>query len=393
MVQITGKSGEPLPPERKSHEFTLTEYDAHQERQRGRNWTLNNVPFYKGKGKSLEQNPFDWHDYDYLNYYDQVYGRKCGSAGIGQLKEVALLRVSEDENYTDHPYFHEDPEYMMRDGFFETKVMDTARLSDEQERYAEILEDNGVKVYWIKYPQKPMAAFGPMTNQMSTAELMVVPGGSIIPKKGYALAPTSGFGRAEYLARWAFWNLSIPPLLTVVSNATWVTGVFLADDVYMQTIGVETNEAGMEQVVPVLKRACGEDLHIQRIYAPGHDYFDRAAGTSAHTDVVIGPLDIDKVLVHAPGIDVDTHRWLWENNYKIVEADHEEQLHYLPCNLVPLESGHVIMHAGAKKTIEAVRKAGVEVTPVAYSEYNRFGAGIHCATMQILREAGPCRFS
>lgn len=393
MVQITGKSGNALPPERQSQEFTLTEYDAYQESQRGRNWTLNNVPFYKGKGKSLEQNPFDWHNYDYLNYYDRVFGRKCGAAGIGKLTEVAILRVSEDDNYDDHPYYKQDPEYMKRDGFYAETSMDSVRLGDQQEQYARILEDNGVKVYWLKYPQNPMTAFGPMTNQMSVAELMVIPGGSIIPKKGYALAPTSGFGRAEYLARWAFWNLSIPPLLTVIGKATWVTGVFLADDVYMQAMGVETNEAGMEQVAPVLKRVCGEELHIQRIYTPGHDYFDRAAGISAHTDVVIAPLDIDKVLVHAPGLDVDTNRWLWDNGYKIIEADHEEQLHHLPCNLMPLEPGHVIMHAGAEKTIEAVRKVGVEVTPVPYDEYNRFGAGIHCATMQIARDAGPRRFT
>jgi len=48
---------------------------------------------------------------------------------------------------------------------------------------------------------------------------------------------------------------------------------------------------------------------------------------------------------------------------------------------------------GAKRTIEAVRKAGVEVIPVEYDEYNTYGAGLHCATMQILREPGPRKFS
>lgn len=393
MVQITGKELKPLPTERRSQEFPLTEYDAHQERQRGRNWTLENVPFYKGKGHSLEQNPFDWHNYDYLNYYDQVYGRKCGSAGIGNLREVGLIRVSEDDDYANHPYFKEDPDYMTRDGFLARGTMDIVRLRDEQQQYAETLEQNGVKVYWIEYPQKPVGAFGPMTNQMSAAELLVLPGGSIIPKKGYALAPTSGFGRTEYLARWAFWNLSIPPLITVIGKATWVAGVFLSDDVYMQTLSVETNEEGMEQVVPVLQRQCGENLHIQRIYTPGHDYFDRATGTSAHTDVVIGPLDIDKVLIYSAGIDVDTNRWLWDNEYKIIEVDFEEQIKCLPCNLIPLEPGRVIMHAGAEKTIKKVRDAGVDVIAVDYYEYNSFGAGIHCATMQILRDPGPRRFT
>ena len=176
-------------------------------------------PSYKGKGKSLEQNPFDWHNYDYLKYYDQVFGRACGAAGIGKLKQVGLLRVSEDDDYANHPYVKEDPGYMDRDGFLAEKRMDIARMNDEQQAYAEALQANGVEVYWIRYPERPMAAFGPMTNQMSAAELLIVPGGSIIPKKGYALAPTSGFGRTEYLARWAFWNLSIAPLVTVIGKA------------------------------------------------------------------------------------------------------------------------------------------------------------------------------
>jgi N-dimethylarginine dimethylaminohydrolase len=392
MAQINGREGTPLPTTRRSQEFKLTEYDAWQERQRGRNWTLNDVPFYKGKGKSLEQNPFDWHNYDYLNYYDQVFGRKCGSAGIGRLREVGILEVTPDDNYTEHPYYKEDPGYMDRDGFFAKKVMDLPKMRAQQARYAETLEKHGVKVYWIKYPERPMAAYGPMTNQMSAAELTVLPGGSIIAKKAYALAPTSGFGRTEYLARWAFWNLGIPVLVAVVGKGSWVTGVFMADDFYCQTMSVETNEEGMAQVEPVMKRVCGEKLHVQRIYVPTYDYFDRKAGTSAHTDMVIAPLDIDTCLVHAPAIDVDTHAFLWNHGYKIIEADHEEQCSSLACNLIPIEPGLVLMHAAAKNTIAKVRQAGIEVVPIEYDEYNAYGAGLHCATMQIQRDPGPRKF-
>ena len=149
----------------------------------------------------------------------------------------------------------------------------------------------------------------------------------------------------------------------------------------------------MQQVEPVLRRACGDDLHIQRVYTPGHAYYDRASGISAHTDMVIAPLDIGKVLVYSPGLDVDTNRWLWDNGYTIIEADVDEQVNAAACNLIPLEPGRVIMHAGAQKTVDQVRRAGVDVTTVDYSEYNRFGAGIHCATMQILRDPGPRKFT
>lgn len=392
MAQIDGREGKPLPESRRSQEFTLTEYDAWQERQRGRNWTLNDVPFYKGKGNSLEQNPFDWHNYDYLNYYDQVYGRKCGSAGIGRLREAAVTAVSADDDYANHPYMKEDPDYIVRDGLLTERKFDVGKLRDQQYAYAAALEQCGVKVYWLDYPEKPMAAYGPMTNQHSASELTILPGGSIIPKKGYALAPLSGFGRTEYLARWAFWNLSIPVLLTITGKGVWIQGIFLADDVYVHAMSVETNEEGMQQFLPVLHRQCGDNVRVQRIYTPGAGYFDHKAGISAHTDMIIAAVDVDKVVAYPAGLDVDTCNFLWSNGWKIIEAPVEEQVNACACNLVTVEPGLVIMHRGAKETIKAVRKAGVEVIEVDYDEYNRFGGGIHCATMQILRDPGPRKF-
>ena len=90
---------------------------------------------------------------------------------------------------------------------------------------------------------------------------------------------------------------------------------------------------------------------------------------------------------------MDTAAFLWNHGYRVIEADHEEQCRALACNLVPLEPGRVLMHAGAERTIAAVRAAGVEVIPVAYDEYNAYGAGLHCATMQILRDPGPRKLS
>ena len=283
---------------------------------------------------------------------------------------------------------------MNRDGFFLlSDKVDVSRLNDEAEAFAEAFEKAGVKVYWVEYPEKPMAAFGPMMNMHSAAELAIWPGGSIIPKKGYALAPTAGLGRAEYLARWAFWNLGIPPLLTVTGKGVWVTGTFLADDVYMQGMGVETNWDGLNQVTPVLRHVCGEDIHIQPIRTPGWKYFDKYTGANTHGGMVISGLDVDKVLVHTAGVDINTHVWLRKNGYTVIEADLNEQIQHSAAAIVNLEPGHVMMHARAEKTIAAVRKAGVEVVSIDYDEYNKYGAAITCATMLILRDPGPRKFS
>jgi N-dimethylarginine dimethylaminohydrolase len=54
-----------------------------------------------------------------------------------------------------------------------------------------------------------------------------------------------------------------------------------------------------------------------------------------------------------------------------------------------IEPGLVVMHAEAPKAIAAVRKAGVEVIPIEYSEFLKEGGGLHCSTGLIWRDRGP----
>ena len=393
MTEITGKEGPALPEEQQSHSFTVNEYDAYQDQRRKQgDWSLTDLPFYQDNGEP--QDPLAWHDFDYVDAYQKIYGRRCGSAGIGKLREVAIVRPSADDEYTNHPYFHEDREYMNRDGFFlHSDKLDISKLNDEAEGMAAAFEKHDIKVYWITMPERPMAAYGPMMNMHSAGELMIVPGGGIIGKKSYALSPTAGYGRTEYFTRWALWNLGVPVLYTVTGEACWVMGSFLADDVFMNGIGIEGDWRGLEQVAPVLRRACGEELYIHPVVTPSWKYFDRHTGANTHTGMIISGLDVDKVLVHTPGVDINTLTWLKKHGYQIIEADLEEQIHHSACAATTLGPGLVMMHARAVKTIAKVRAAGVEVEAVDYDEYNHYGAAIPCAVTLIDRDPGPRKFS
>src|SRR5438552_2820974 len=107
-----------------------TEYDRHQEALRNQAWSLKEQKFYQDWQRIPD--PFYWHEVDYIDVYPEIYGRRCGSAGIGRLREVGLVRVSDDDVYSDHPYFQEDPQFLSRDGFLQTKPVDKARLADQQ---------------------------------------------------------------------------------------------------------------------------------------------------------------------------------------------------------------------------------------------------------------------
>jgi N-dimethylarginine dimethylaminohydrolase len=50
------------------------------------------------------------------------------------------------------------------------------------------------------------------------------------------------------------------------------------------------------------------------------------------------------------------------------------------------------MNAAATKTRALLEKHGVEVITVDYSEVHKYGGGIRCNTMQLIRDRGPVTF-
>jgi N-dimethylarginine dimethylaminohydrolase len=358
--------------------LSALELDKLWKSKQEKKWSLQDIPFYE-KGKP--PNILAWHNLDYLEIYEKIYGNSWGANGIGRLREVALTRISEFENCE---LYKEDPIYFKG---FEGELTNIDLWTEQQENYARVLKENGVKVNWIDFePSPPMSAFGPMTNLYAAAELLVVRGGAIVPKMGWG--PLS-IGRSEYLSRWVSWNLNVPILLTVCGKGVCEAGasLFIADDVFVTALSVAYNQEGLDQLIPVLRRTGTSEIVVMKM--PGFSYFDAETGCSAHPDMVLGPLDIGKAIIFPTGCDYDTHSWLRNKKYELVEADLREQVNYLPCNLMTLEPGKVIMHSGATTAIRAVRKMGIDVIEVPYSEGVKHGGGVSCATMRLKRDEGP----
>ena len=80
---------------------------------------------------------------------------------------------------------------------------------------------------------------------------------------------------------------------------------------------------------------------------------------------------------------------LREMGFELIEIDADDQARFIPSNLIALEPGKVMMHAGAQNTINKVRKAGVEVVEVPFNENICMGGGIYCCTLQLVRDRGP----
>lgn len=369
---------------------TGNQFDEYQKALYEKQWTWHDIPFYSGKDPKLSIAPF--HNLEYLDVYEKTYGRKMGSVGIGRLREVALTKITEAENqlYAEGFPYVTDRELLEAHGL--KRIPDISLCQEQQESYAAVLEGAGVTVHWIDWGVYPVGAFGPMQAMWAAGDLLVINGGAVVPKVGWH--PFS-FGRAEWLSRWAFWNLNIPTLLTVAGKGVAEAGAttWLAQDVYVVGLSAAYNQDGLDQLLSVVNLTSGvEDLNVLTIRCQGAHWFDEETGATAHVTNLIAPLDIHTVVCYPPGIDSATLLWLERAGYSIIEADPNEHIENKVCNLVVLEPGRVIMAAEAKKTIAQVRNAGIEVIDVPYSGFHAAGGSLGHATMKIYREPGPARF-
>ena len=360
----------------------LRHIEAQQAKLSEGGFKLSDIPNYI---PGVFPEPETWHNIDYLDVYRRVWGREIRGNGIGKLREVALTEITSNEY---NPIFEEDPAFFHKwEEPYDT--LDVKLMQEQSAMYQDVLEANGVIVHRIEFPDPPVGAFGPMMYMWAARELLVLNGGSVIPKLGFSAL---SFGRPEYLAWWAFTRLGIPPILTITGKGVCEAGpcFFLAEDVFVAALSVAFNQEGLDQLLPVVKRSTGlDEVHNLVIKTATRDYFDPGSGASAHPDMIIGPLDTDKVILYPGGIDFETLSWLVRHGYKIAEIERDEQVLYAPANVTLLEPGHVIMHAGADKAIAAVRKLGVEVEVLPYGEFLKAGGGVHCSTMEILKDPGP----
>ncbi len=91
----------------------------------------------------------------------------------------------------------------------------------------------------------------------------------------------------------------------------------------------------------------------------------------------------DKALVDLPGLP-----------YWFVDRLHAEGIETIPCppgeewaiNSLCLRPGRVLMCDAYPRAREALERRGVEVVAIPYCEVQKGGGGIHCSTMELVRD-------
>lgn len=213
----------------------------------------------------------------------------------------------------------------------------------------------------------------------------MIRGGAILPHCGHG-AFKRGLER-EYQR--FLTEIGCPILLSVHGTGVaepFATLIPLAENVWVAGRSNSLNQEGIDQIVPVLMRHGGREVHVMDMPTL-LDTFD--AGGEFHLDMVLAPVALRKLLVCPKFISWNTHEWLYRKGFELIEVPGDEQ-HLAPANLVLVEPGKVIMHAAAVKTIRAVERAGIDVIPFDCTALMTGGVnGPRCCTLYLYRDPGP----
>jgi N-dimethylarginine dimethylaminohydrolase len=93
--------------------------------------------------------------------------------------------------------------------------------------------------------------------------------------------------------------------------------VQMADDAWIGGLSCAANSEGLEQVLPVLRRAGVTDIHIMPLTTI-MDSFD--AGGEFHVDMVVHPVAERLAVVYPRQLTWDAFRWLKERGFTLIEV-------------------------------------------------------------------------
>ncbi|WP_084215906.1 2-nitroimidazole nitrohydrolase [Pseudonocardia spinosispora] len=353
-------------------------------------WRLKDIPHYR-EGMTPYEFIRATHELDYRTYQaEAVAGRTFGFNGIGRLTEVALHMPNKYTLHDRSPQYQENPDFFKNlMGVPDRGPVDLAAFQRETEELAVAFEDNGITVHWVDFPEEPANPYGPLMGHVFLSWGSVWRGGTVISRFGFLPGMV---GVTEYLAKWAWNNLGIPPLVAITEGAMEPGACnMIADDVLVTCLSASYDQRGTDQFVNAISKTSGtEEFHNLQLRPAAEGFFNQATGASAHPDININALDVGKLIVSPAALDYEARAWLYDNNFELIEADPDEQREFrAPCNVLLLEPGKVIAHADCVKTNQKIRDAGVEVIEVTGTEIRKACGGIKCRVMQINREPGP----
>jgi N-dimethylarginine dimethylaminohydrolase len=299
----------------------------------------------------------------------RLWGRVWGAQDeVGRLRSV-LVRSPRDEfacvradSWRDDAGALVDPDGLW---YWEHRSPPDLALVDAQHRgLVDALEAEGVEIVELA---GDLPAH--ITTPIYTRDpLITVPGGAIIGR----LEPYKRRGEEALVSR-ALAGLGMPILATIHGRGLMEGGSFvkLTPTVAAYGTSFRCNDESAEQL-----RAALSPLGIDLLVVPLSPY-------SIHLDGHLGMIAPDLALIDPLGLP-----W-W-----FVDRLAELGIETVPCvpgeewaiNSLALSPRRLLMCDGFARTIERLASHGVEVVTVPYAEIQKGGGGVHCSTMELVRD-------
>jgi N-dimethylarginine dimethylaminohydrolase len=298
----------------------------------------------------------------------EVWGERWGAWDeVGTLRRVLVRRPGDElaaitaDAWDEEAQALVDPEGQWY--WTDRNAPDLPKVHAQHAGLVAALEDEGVEVVQAE----PLGAG--FTKAIFVRDpLVTIPGGAVIGR----LAVQMRRGEEADITR-VVAAQGLPILHTVTGTGTVEGGslVKLRDGLAAFGTTIRCNQEGALQLQSVFARIGWELLIVP------------LTGYTIHLDLHLTMVDVDRALVDAPGLPFWFLEELERRGFELIHPDRGEAW---ALNALALRPGRVLMADGSPTTVERLQQAGVEVRTIPYDEIHKAGGGVHCSTMELLRE-------
>jgi N-dimethylarginine dimethylaminohydrolase len=296
-----------------------------------------------------------------------VWGAEWGAADeVGPLRRVLMRRPGDELSAVRADAWDEEAQALVDPGgrwyWTDRAPPDLALVHAQHAGLVSALEGEGVDVVLAD----PLPGF--MRAIYTRDPLVTVPGGAIVGR----MAVRARRGEEAAVTREVA-AAGLPILATLTGTATLEGGSFVKLRPGLAAFGtsIRCNAEGAAQLRETLARI-GWELIV--VPLPGY---------TIHLDLHLAMVDVNRALVNAPGLPYGFLERLEREGIELIYPDSGEAW---ALNALCLSPGLVLMAEGSPRTAEILSHAGIEVVTVAYDEIHKNGGGVHCSTMELLRE-------
>ena len=197
---------------------------------------------------------------------------------------------------------------------------------------------------------------------------ITVPGGAIVGRMGVRMRRGEEAHATRTLAA-----LGVPILGTITGTGTLEGGSFVKLLPGLAALGtsIRCNHEG-ERQLRVLLDLIG--IELIRVPVPGY---------SIHIDLHFAMVDAGRALIDPAGLPYDFLVTLRALGIETIQAAPDEDW---GLNLLCLRPGRVLMAEGSPRSADLLDRAGVEVVTIPYDEIHKNGGGVHCSTIELVRD-------